>query len=122
MRTQNELSVAAGSPRHTFNVGREDKMHPDSQMPNDEQRKLLCDMLHHALVEIRLMAAAGRCEQASDLADAFHNLPHEMWQDYFSISFFREAFLNPYYRKWKIPPVYDYLGALAHVAELKGQT
>jgi hypothetical protein len=75
-------------------------MHPDSKVPNAEQQRKLCDMLHHAFVDIRMLAAGGHGEQASDLADAFHNLPHEIWCDYFSISFFRQAFLTPYVRKW----------------------
>jgi hypothetical protein len=75
-------------------------MHPDSRIPNEAQQKKLCDMLHLALVDIRMLAASGHGEQASDLADAFHNLPQEIWREYFSISFFREAFLTPYARKW----------------------
>ena len=75
-------------------------LHPDSQTPNDAQRKKLCEMLHHALVEIRWLAGAGRSQQASELADVFHNLPVEMWRDYFSLKYFREAFLEPYIQRW----------------------
>jgi hypothetical protein len=94
-------------------------MHPDSGLPNDEQRKKLCDMLHHALVDIRMLAASGHGEQASDLADAFHNLPQEIWCDYFSISFFRDAFLVPYYRKWPVRQPRDYIALLDEVERLK---
>ena len=69
-------------------------------------------MVHHALVDIRMLAASGHGEQASDLADAFHNLPQEIWCDYFSISFFREAFLAPYYRKWPDRRPRDYVALL----------
>ncbi|MBV9122685.1 MAG: hypothetical protein JO112_04960 [Planctomycetes bacterium] len=48
-------------------------------LPNDKQREALCDMMYHALVEIRALGWAGKAEQASDLADAFHNLPKEIY-------------------------------------------
>lgn len=97
-------------------------MHPDSRQPNDAQRKKLCDMLHLALSEIRAMAGTGRGEQASDLADVFHNLPHEIWADYFSISYFRRAFLVPYYHKWPDRRPYDYMLLLDEVERLKTDT
>jgi hypothetical protein len=93
-------------------------MHPDSRLPNDAQRKKLCEMLHHAFVDIRSLAGGGHGEQASDLADAFHNLPHEMWCDYFSITYFRDSFLGPYYRKWPQRPVHDYRTMLEEVERL----
>ena len=93
-------------------------MHLDSRLPNDAQRKKLCEMLHHALVEIRILAGSGHGEQASDLADAFHNLPHEMWRDYFSITFFRDSFLGPYYRKWPQRQIHDYRAMLEEVEKL----
>jgi hypothetical protein len=94
-------------------------MHPDSQLPNDAQRKKLCDMLHNALVDIRGLAMAGRGEQAHDLADAFHNLPQEIWRDYFSITHFREAFLVPYYRRWPDRRPWDYIALLDEVEKLR---
>jgi hypothetical protein len=48
-------------------------------LPNDKQREALCDMMYQAFVEIRALGWAGRAGQASDLADAFHNLPKEMY-------------------------------------------
>ena len=93
-------------------------MYPDSRLPNDEQRKKLCQMLSHALTEIRARAGDGQCQRAHDLADAFHNLPHEMWRDYFSISHFRETFLKPYYREWPVERPYEYLAMLDEVERL----
>lgn len=93
-------------------------MYPDSGIPNEAQQKKLCSMLHLALVHIRTLAGAGRAEQAADLADAFHNLPHEIWRDYFSISYFREAFLGPYYRKWPDRHEPDYLSLLDEIERL----
>jgi hypothetical protein len=87
-------------------------------MPNEAQQKKLCDMLHYALVDIRNLAGGGHAEQASDLADAFHNLPHEIWCDFFSISFFRDAFLSHYYRKWPDRIFRDYMGLLEEVEKL----
>jgi aminoglycoside phosphotransferase len=94
-------------------------MHLDSCVPNLAQQKKLCEMLHRALVEIRLLAGRGRTEQASDLADVFHNLPNDIWQSYFSIAHFREAFLVPYYRKWPDREPFDYLALLKEVETLK---
>lgn len=48
-------------------------------LPKDEQRVRLLDMVAMALVEIRLLGLAGRAQQASDLADAFHNIPREVF-------------------------------------------
>jgi hypothetical protein len=93
--------------------------HPDSKMPNEAQQKKLCDMLHHALVDIRNLAGSGHGEHASDLADAFHNLPQEIWQESFSISHFRNAFLAPYLRKWKGYSFRDYDALLDEVEKLK---
>jgi hypothetical protein len=47
----------------------------DQTLPTEEQRKELCELLHWAFVEIRLVDVA----QAHDLADTFHNLPNEMY-------------------------------------------
>lgn len=94
-------------------------MHPDSHPLNDGQRKKLCDMLHHAPVDIRMLAMGGHGQQASDLADAFHNLPQEIWRDDFSISFFREAFLVPYHRKWPDQGPRDYIALLKEVERLR---
>jgi hypothetical protein len=46
-------------------------------------------MLYRAFLQIRMMGWAGKAEQAAELADLFHNLPQEMWRDYFSVSFLR---------------------------------
>lgn len=94
-------------------------MHPDSRLPNPTQQKKLCDLLHHALVDIRTLAGSGRSAQASDLADAFHNLPQEIWCNSFSISSFRQAFLVPYYRKWPDRRPLDYIGLLDEVEKMR---
>jgi hypothetical protein len=48
-------------------------------LPNEEQRRLLCEMIAVAFVEIRLLGWEGKAQQAADLADAFHNVPREMY-------------------------------------------
>ena len=93
-------------------------MHPDSKLPTDEQRKLLADMLHWAFVEIRALGLAGCAKQAAALADVFHNLPQEMWRDYFSVSYFREGFLAPYLNDWPRGP-FDYSAMLQKVEDLQ---
>ena len=94
-------------------------MHPDARLPNAAQQQKLCLMLHAALVDIRMLAWQGHSEQAADLADAFHNLPHEIWDDSFSLSYFRQVFLTPYCRKWPDQQTYDYHRLLDEVELLK---
>ncbi|WP_146168209.1 hypothetical protein [Pseudomonas mangrovi] len=48
---------------------------PQSQLPSEEQRIALCDLMHNAFIELRYLDG----EQAHDLAYAFHNLPKEMY-------------------------------------------
>jgi hypothetical protein len=48
-------------------------------LPNCLQRKLLCEMIHNAFVDIRWLGHAEASKQAADLADAFHNIPMEMY-------------------------------------------
>ena len=90
----------------------------DSKYLNDVQRRKLCKMLHHALVEIRYLTGAGRSEQASDLADAFHNLPDDIWHEWFSLSHFRDAYLGAYYQKWPLVLAQDYRLLLSEVEDL----
>jgi hypothetical protein len=51
-------------------------------------------MLYRAFLQIRMMGAAGEAEQAAELADLFHNVPQDMWRDYFSVSFLRRCLLE----------------------------
>ena len=70
-------------------------------LPTLKQREMLCDMIHHAFLELRLLGACGNGEQVSDLADAFHNIPKEMfgWGN-FSWEIFR-GMLETYQSKWR---------------------
>jgi len=47
----------------------------------DEHRKKLCQLLHHALTEIRMLTERRKTRRAADLPDAFHNLPKEVWPE-----------------------------------------
>jgi len=49
------------------------------QLPSDKQREGLGELIQNAFVEIRAIAAEGRGQQASDLADTFHNISREMY-------------------------------------------
>ena len=70
-------------------------------LPTAKQREMICDMIHFAFVELRLLGWGGRAEQAADLADAFHNISKEMygWGN-FSWSSFR-GMLGDYQHKWR---------------------
>jgi hypothetical protein len=47
----------------------------ENTLPNEAQRKALCELMHHAFVELRCLSG----EQSQDLAYAFHNLPVEIY-------------------------------------------
>jgi len=81
----------------------------------DAQRQLLSELMHRAFVEIRMLGATGKSEQASDLADAFHNLPTDMWKDDFKLEFFRDAFLQVYQQKYPEGRVFDYLARVNEI-------
>ena len=95
-------------------------MHPDSRLPTDEQRKKLCVMIHWAFLEMRQLGASGKAEQAGDLADAFHNLPSDMWQDFFSLQFFRDSFLGVYQKKYPGNRVRDYVAMVDEIIAMRG--
>jgi hypothetical protein len=48
-------------------------------LPMEQQRQQLCEMMAWAFIEIRMLGWNGHTQQAADLADAFHNLPREMY-------------------------------------------
>ena len=48
-------------------------------LPNEERRKRLCEMMHSAFVVLRALCDENKSKQAGRLADAFHNLPTEMY-------------------------------------------
>ena len=50
-----------------------------NNLPNEEQKSRLARMLYCALVDIRLAAGGINTELAADLADAFHNLPNDLF-------------------------------------------
>lgn len=45
------------------------------RLPNETERKALCELMHKAFIELRYLSG----EQARDLAYAFHNLPVEIF-------------------------------------------
>lgn len=75
-------------------------------------------MMHYAFIEMRLLGWAGKGEQASDLADAFHNLPTGMWRADFSFQFFRDAFVGVYQRKYPERRGRDYVAMVDEIAAL----
>jgi len=105
------------APRHSGRAldGLRMSAFPDSKSLTEEQRQKLCQMLYMALLEMRAAGWAGKATQAADLADAFHNLPAGMWQDDFSLDFFRK-FLESYRDKY--PDAFNYLPACDEVRQL----
>lgn len=74
----------------------------------DLQRQQLCRLIYDALVEIRFHSWEGRAQQASDLADAFHNLPKDLWRDDFNLEFYRDAYLVPYDEQYPTQRIKSY--------------
>jgi len=81
----------------------------------DSHREKLCEMIYFAFVEIRQLGSTGKAEQAADLADAFHNLPRSMWQEDFSLEYFRDAFLAPYQTKYPEERAWDYVARVQEI-------
>jgi hypothetical protein len=52
---------------------------PDRTMPTENQRRALCDLMFRAFVALRFLGYDKKHEVVAHLADAFHNLPHEMF-------------------------------------------
>ncbi len=48
-------------------------------LPTEDQREALSELISLALVRIRHHCREGNVEQAEELADAFHNIPREMY-------------------------------------------
>lgn len=81
-------------------------------LPTPTQREALCNLLHYAFVELRLLGWAARADQAADLADAFHNLPKEMWGwGNFNWDMTR-GMLEAYQAKWHGHTQFDYVAML----------
>ncbi len=94
-------------------------MPPDAKPLTDAQRQALCRMMHLAFVEIRSLGSTGTA-QAAELADAFHNLPADMWREDFSLSFIRDCFLISYHNKYPHGRCFDYVAMVNEIIEMDG--
>lgn len=94
-------------------------IHPDAELLTDAQRRELCEMMHYAFVEMRLLGWGGKAEQAADLADAFDNLPKDIWSEEFSLQFFRDAFLKAYQQKYTERRVRDYVAMVNEIIDIQ---
>ena len=75
------------------------KVFSDAKTLTDDERRKLCEMIYRALLEIRILGWNGKAKQAAELADAFHNVPNMMWNEVFSLDFFRN-FLEDYQQQF----------------------
>ena len=66
---------------------------------NEEQRRLLGKVLYRALLEMRILGWEGKANQSADLADAFHNLPLQIYSPNFSWDILR-TFLESYQTRY----------------------
>jgi hypothetical protein len=72
-------------------------------------------MMYWAFLEMRHLGASGKAAQAGDLADAFHNLPTDMWRNDFSLQFFRDSFLMVYQKKYPEPRFRNYIAMVDEI-------
>ena len=80
--------------------------------PTEQQRRLFCEMMYQAFIEMRGLGFQGKSEQAAALADAFHNLPITMYQPNFDWAMSRRYF-ESYNRQYPPGPetrTADYIG------------
>lgn len=93
---------------------------PISIQINNAQRQKLGELLQWALLEIRMLASGGKLKQSADLADAFHNLPTDMWKEDFSLANFRDVSLTDYQSKYREQErVRDYVAKVNEIMELE---
>lgn len=85
---------------------------------NDAQRQKLGELIHDVLVEIRELGWNGKAEQAADLADAFHNLPNDMWDDDLALEQFCDLYLKDYQKKYPVGGLYDYSVRIQNVIDI----
>ncbi|MBU0753844.1 MAG: hypothetical protein KJ645_01805 [Planctomycetes bacterium] len=86
----------------------------DNVLPNDEQKAKLAKFVRLAFIEIRAISAEGRCKQASDLADAFHNMPREIYGCGKWSKSLTRGMMQDYQNKYHdedYSPKYDYVSA-----------
>jgi hypothetical protein len=60
-------------------------------------------------LRFRFLILTDKAEQAAELADAFHNIPKQMWDDDFSLEEFRDNYLATYQKKFPDPELRNYV-------------
>jgi hypothetical protein len=88
--------------------------------PIEKQMQMLNHMMYHAFLEIRMLGRRSKSQQASDLADAFHNLPVEMFSEDFDWDLFRNIYLKAYHEKYPQPEfgTKNYISLLDKILEV----
>lgn len=93
-------------------------MHYQNSSPSELMTPRLLRMLHESLLEVRLLCRSGKCQQAGDLADVFHNLPSLLMSKELRLSRLRGNLLDyqvQYYGDAK--PLFDYVTTLDEAIE-----
>lgn len=86
----------------------------------DAQRKALCTMMGAAFIEIRRLGwHEGKAEQAGVLADAFHNVPTEMWQSHFSLLVLRDSYLSHYQSQYPESGRFDFVAWVDEIISMR---
>ncbi|MEM7147254.1 MAG: hypothetical protein AAF591_19215 [Verrucomicrobiota bacterium] len=68
-------------PELAVEVIESESIEPDRILPTNEQQKALGQVMHRAFVAIRNLAYSNESEPIAELADVFHNLPAEMFDE-----------------------------------------
>lgn len=85
----------------------------------NEQRRRLCELMYFVLTEIRMLSWKRNAKQAADLADAFHNLPKDMWKDDFALERFRDSFLKGYQAKYRRSKMRNYVARIDEIIAME---
>jgi hypothetical protein len=87
-------------------------------MINEAQRQKLGELIHNVLVEIRELGWNGKAQQAADLADAFHNLPNDLWDDELALERFCDLYLKDYLTKYPQPGFFNFQTSLDQIIRM----
>lgn len=90
---------------------------PDAQLLTEAQRERMCRLLGTALTEIRALGWDGKQDQATALADAFHNVPVLIWTAHFSPNHLGRQ-LSEYHSRFGGSGYADYPRLLAEAVDL----
>ena len=102
-------------PELSYTVHESRSIIPDRTMPTESQQRELMDLMHHGFVALRNLGYAKKHEAIAELADTFHNLPHEMFQEDVWDWNLLECGLREFEEKFPDDKIYPFAGMLRRI-------